>query len=426
MNLKYFISLLILITSLITLMSCSEDTAVGGDAEKPTEYITIGFIGEKTFEPWIEKMAGMFNSADLAVAEINAEGGINGKMLRLQFEDAFANKGEAAITNADKLNASGVKVIIGSGWSSNTMALAEKVAIPNDMLVMSYSASSPAISSMNDNDLVWRTCASDAFQSAVTAKYIFENLGKSKVAIIHRDDTYGNGLTTVFKENFKGTSVTAVKYPADVKDFATYDFSAQVKEAFTSNPDVIFLGCFDADRVKLLNDIAKNSDFKTKKPIIFTSEGLKLDIVKANVDASVLASLRGVTAFKDPSDPNNTAFMNNFEARYGAGTGKAAVTTCYDAVYLIAYAIQKNNGDVSSGAALAQHLRSISGEGGTVVNAKQFTKGAELIKGGQEINYDGPSGGINFDKNGDIGSGVYRIMSIKNGAEHTEAEINFP
>ncbi|MFH1192239.1 MAG: ABC transporter substrate-binding protein [bacterium] len=216
-------------------------SAAKKEAQKITEPIKIGFIGPLTGDA---ANVGQNSKAatEIAVEEINAEGGINGRKIEMIYEDGEC-AGKAASNAANKLiNIDKVPVILGglcSGETSSFIGAAEQ----SKTVVLSYCSSAPAITSAGD--YIFRDYPSDLYQGAFAAKYLMNDLNKKKVAILYVNSDYGVGIKNVFNNEFKklgGEIVAEEGYEQTSRDLRTP--LAKIKSA---NPEVLyFIGTNEA------------------------------------------------------------------------------------------------------------------------------------------------------------------------------------
>lgn len=183
---------------------------------------SLGFTGP------LESMApDMQNGAELAVKEINDSGKfLDGSTVTLVQGDSTCADAAAATATVERLiTAEGVKGIIGGMCSGETIATLENVALPNGIVMISPSATSPALSTIEDNGLFFRTSPSDARQGEVMADIILEK-GIKNVAVTYTNNDYGKGLAESFEAFFteKGGTVTTNSAHEDGKA----DYSAEV------------------------------------------------------------------------------------------------------------------------------------------------------------------------------------------------------
>ena len=146
-------------------------------------------------------------ATDLAALLINEAGGIDGRPVELIHRDSGTSPQIATDAASALVNVDGVEAIVGSLSSGVTLAVAESVTIPNGVVLVSPASTSPAISSLDDNDTVFRTTVSDALQGVIAAQAASQ-LGYDNVATIYINNAYGEGLSTVFQETFEGLGGT--------------------------------------------------------------------------------------------------------------------------------------------------------------------------------------------------------------------------
>ena len=146
-------------------------------------------------------------ATDLAALLINEAGGIDGRQIEMVHRDSGTSPQIATDAASALVNIDGVEAIVGSLSSGVTLAVAESVTIPNGAVLVSPASTSPAISSLDDNDLVFRTTVSDAFQGVILAQLANE-LGYQNVATMYINNAYGEGLSTVFSETFESLGGT--------------------------------------------------------------------------------------------------------------------------------------------------------------------------------------------------------------------------
>jgi branched-chain amino acid transport system substrate-binding protein len=392
--------------------------------------IKIGFLGP--FSEGLMGTEGKYLGAFLAAEEINAAGGILGRKIQIvsRNDGGSANIG---IKEATTFHNQGIDLILGAEWSSVTLAVAKAVTIPNQMLLMSYASTNPTISTLTDNDLVWRTCPSDVFQGKIGAIYCRNYLHKKTSAILAFNNPWAIGLSNAFRENFEnlgGTNSYFGVYPELLESEASkYDYTAYLDSVFKSKPEIIYLASFGADGSKITNDIAKNKYLGNGyNPVFFSNDGIYTNNFLINGNISVIDNFYGTVPGSSKMNNNYNTYSNNYYSRWGFEP-TAYSEYAYDAMYLLAYAILKNNG-VTYPKQLASYLRDISGTpnntSATKINVNEFSKAKVILLNSGKIDYDGASGKIEFDKNGDPSSGTYLIWKIKNGKFLTDTIVTFP
>ena len=269
----------------------------------------------------------------IAIDEINAKGGINGKKIEAIYEDDKCNPKDGNAAAQKLVNIDKVKVIIGGVCSGATLG-ASPITEENKVILISPSATSPDIT--NAGDFVFRVAPSDAYAGIVTSDYAFNDLKTKKAALITETTDYAQGLRRVFKENFAklgGEIVADETYnPEDT------DFRSQVTKVKASAPDVIYIVPQAPPKGVLLTKQIKEAGIKQQ---LLTAEVLiGRNIVKDN--AADMENLIGVEQKFDDKAPKAAVLL----AKYKQQTKEeppfpAYMSGAYDIVYLIADAIGK-------------------------------------------------------------------------------------
>lgn len=229
--------------------SASGGTTTSGDATAATkrpvptaptvvasgDTIKIGLVASLSGDqkPWgDDSRAG----AEIAVAEVNAKGGVHGKKVELVVQDS-ASTSQGAKTAAEKLLSEGVIGIVGEVSSGNTIQIAHS-AFEKSVPVVGIGSTRVDLTDIGSN--VFRVCYSDAFQGPVMAKFAYEELGLKNVALMTDNKApYSQGLSASFAETFKklgGNIVAEEKY-----DTGQTQFGPQLTELKDKNPEGIFM-----------------------------------------------------------------------------------------------------------------------------------------------------------------------------------------
>ncbi len=420
------VSLLLILAMIPMTHACRNQDLGGTDYSNP---IKIGLMAPITDDRGFSEMVQL--GAILAAEEINAAGGVLGRSLEVVTKNDGGTEAQGKIA-ANSFLSEGIKLINGAGWSGVTMPVAEDVAVPNGMLMISYSATNPLITDIDDIPsgatvgLLWRSCPSDAFQGQVGAQYIYNTLGLTTAGIIYRNDTYGAGLAQSFAAAFAtagGTVMQSVSYSSDAG--STYDFSDELDTLFgdATPPQLIYIICFAVDGAKLTNDIANGSYIGGGyQPQFFSVDGIGYsENFLFNGSTPVLEGMLGTYPTADPADLNPPIYKRNHQLRF-ARDPFAWSYYAYDNMYLLAYAMLTAGSTAPLD--IAAVLEAVSGPPGTDVGVDKFAIGKAIIAGGGAIDYSGATGGIDLDSNGDPGTAVYTIWEIQSGAYTTRVVLN--
>lgn len=268
------------------------------------------------------------NGVQLAVEEINAAGGVNGRKLELIAEDDEGNP-EKTVNAYKKLTTKNhAKIIIGSLTSGCTQAFTS-LAQAQKVLVVAPAATAPAVTSAGN--FIFRTCYTDPFQGTVGAKFAAETLAAKKAAVLYdTGNDYSVGLYENFKKGFEaagGSVVAAESYNTGDKDF-----NAQLTKIKNATPDIVYL----PDYYSTVALIAKQ----------LRAQGIMAPIVGAdgwggivdNAGDEVLNGFYSDHYAPDSPDPKVIDFVAKYKAKFNA-TPTSFAALGYDAMYVIKDAI---------------------------------------------------------------------------------------
>lgn len=346
----------------------------------------------------------MLKAYDLAVQQVNAGGGIlKGEKLVGVVGDDGCNPQLAADSVGKIVNVSGAIAIVGPTCSGALISAANSVTIPAGILTVTPTATSPAITGLKDNDLVFRTITSDDYQGKALARALLKK-GTKKVAVAYINNDYGKGLAQSFKGEFETGGGTIAGYAAHEEGKASY--RSDLAELAKSGADTLMIFDYaDGAGLTILREALENSFFtrfigadgmKSKTPIKTLGAGNLNDFM---VSASIGSASTALEAF------------NGALKKAGGDAGAAFVSNCYDAVFVTALAIEKAGGDKSK---LSASLRAISSGKGEPVGPGEWAKAKALIGQGKDISYQGASGNLNFDAHGDV-HGAFGLFKVVNG-----------
>ena len=172
--------------------------------------------------PIPDLVAPMVDAVNLAVAHVNEQGGVLGQEYVMVAADSGCDPAAAVDAVTKLVNVDQVSAIIGPVCSGATIAQATSVAIPAGVVTLSVSASSPAISTLEEGtDLVFRTAASDAYQGVALAELAIAS-GLSDIAVSYAQDDYNAALAAVFADAFASMGGTVTANEAHEPDKASY------------------------------------------------------------------------------------------------------------------------------------------------------------------------------------------------------------
>ncbi len=346
----------------------------GGASESASDTYKVGFIGPLTGDN-ANYGIRCSNAAKLAVSEINAAGGINGKMVELISEDSEGTV-DKALAGYEKLAyMDNVCAIIGPVFTSPALAVAQR-ACEDGIVMITPSATHKDITSIGE--YVFRTVPSDALQSEVAAHYFYEVLGYRNIATLYAMNDYSQGLATGLKDYFTalgGNIVSEETCMVGDKDFRT-----QLTKIKSLNPEAIYIPNYTVEMAQILEQA---SQLGITTPFLSGDGFSDPEIYKLAGDFT-----NGVI-YIGPAQAEASTKLADFTAAYAkAYNGDAPdsfATNSYDAMYILAAAIGRVG----------------SADREAIKNEVAATK-----------DFEGANGTINFAPNGDLvaSQGVYEVV----------------
>lgn len=358
--------------------------------------VKLGFLGDVT-GPIAGFAGGMVSAGNLVVDQVNAQGGILGGNKLVSILADGACSADTAGPAADRLvNSDHVTAIFGAYCTGATLAAFNTAALPGNVVMISPSASAPTVTTVADNDLLYRTVVSDAFQGAKGADLLL-SMGIKEVGVTYVNGDYGKGLADQFASTFTAGGGKVLANVAHEDGKADYRPEIGQIES-TGATTLVIYGYENAGGGAILNQAIESGSFTQ----FLGGDGMAGDALLASRDASTLEGL----ILTQAAAASGEAY--DIYAKLAIDAGLVADTTygpqSYDAVFALALAIEKNGTADRAGVSAA--LRDVTSAPGEVILPGEWTKAVELIKAGTDINYEGASSNLDFDAAGDIAGGI--------------------
>ena len=304
----------------------SESTSDAGSGDA---VIKIGGIGPTTGGAAIYGEA-VKNGAELAVNEINADGGIGGVQIEFNFQDD-ENDAEKAVNAYNTLKDWGMQALLGTVTSAPCVAVGD-VAQGDNMFLLTPSGT--AVECVQ-YDNAFRVCFSDPMQGLESAKYIGENKLASKVAVIYdSSDVYSTGIYQAFAAEAKNQGLELVATEAFTAESKT-DFSVQLQKAKDAGAELVFLPFYYSEAALVLQQAAGIN----YEPIFFGCDGMDGILGVDGFDADMAQDLMFLSPFT-PTSEEEAIFVTDFKEAYG-GTPNQFAADAYDGIYAIKAAMEK-------------------------------------------------------------------------------------
>ena len=357
------------------------DGGGGGGGGGLDEDLVVGALVTLTgeFGSWGEDHATNF---EIAADDINASGVVNVELV----VDDESPTAEGAVRAATKMvEVDGVQAIVGP--SSIAMVALEPVATRNEVPIISPAAGTVRLDTVG-GEWLFRTYPSDSAEGAAMATYAIDE-GFERVSILALNEESPQGIVKVFTERYEaagGEIAARVDF-----DSGQPSYQAQVNEALRTDPDMLYLAAGEESGTTIIREI-RQAGFEGTMGVNgdLTSPGFLKD-----VGADLMQGACGGQATPDESTP----MFEEYAAKYQEAANEETYVTmpnAYDALVVIALAAVA--GDDVSGSTIQENLRDVAGPPGVEVTS--FEEGVEALQDGEDIDYTGPSGLIDFDETG--------------------------
>ena len=229
----------------------------GSDVKEVKLGILIGFTGP------IESLTGpMAAGAELAMKEVTDSGKLLGgaAVVPMRADTGCIDNG-LSTSNAERMIADGINGLIGGDCSGVTGAILQNVAIPNGMVMISPSATSPGLSTAEDNGLFFRTAPSDAREGQVMADVLVDR-GVKSIALTYTNNDYGKGLADAIVTSFEAVGGTVTISAAHEDGKA--DYSAEVGALASAGGDLLVVaGYLDQGGLGIINASLDSGAYET-------------------------------------------------------------------------------------------------------------------------------------------------------------------
>ena len=358
--------------------------------------IILGFTGP------IESLTpDMAAGAELAFNEASNSGEfLNGSKINIIRADSTCIDSAAATSAAEGLVSQGVTAIMGADCSGVTGAILSNVAVPNGVPMISPSATSPGLTTAEDNGLFFRTAPSDARGGEVLAD-ITADKGITSVAITYVNTDYGVGLADVYEAAAEARGIEVTAKTAHEGDKA--DYSAEVGVLSSAGGDALaVIGYLDQGGNQIIQGSLDSGAFDT----FVLSDGMigdsltdtfgsDLDGSFGSMPGSLGAGAQKFKAYAEANGVNPTVYVGE----------------SYDAAALIVLAMSLGKSDDS--ATVAANIMKVANGPGTKIYAGELSKALKLTQAGFAVDYDGATD-VNFT---DVGEafGAFIEKGIEGG-----------
>src|ERR687891_457929 len=310
-------------------------------------------------------------------------------------------------------------VLLGTMASSVTIPMAEAVAIPNGVVQITPTSTAPEITDLEDDGLVFRILSSDTLQGSALVDAVADAFGSdATINVGARNDAFGTALKELFEQGWEDQGGAIGESGTWNPEAATFDTEA--RRLAGGNPDGWVIIDFPETFAKVGPALVRAGGWDPSKT--FMTEAMRNADELKKIGAQATDGLRG-TAPTSEDAPARDAFDALFqqEAKRSPLTGFEGAS--FDAVllsFLAALAAGSSDPDHVKGS-----LQDVSGPPGEKYTFEQLDQAVQALLAGEDIDYEGAWGPIDFDENGDPGSAIYEVWEFDGTDVATQTTFTF-
>ena len=377
-------------------------TAGFASAEDIKIGVILGFTGP------IESLTpDMADGAELAMAEATASGALLGgsTVISVRADSTCIDSGAATAAAERLITSDGIKGIMGADCSGVTSAILSNVALANGMVMISPSATSPGLSTAEDNGLFFRTAPSDARQGVVMTEVLMEE-GIKEVAVTYTNNDYGKGLADSFQAAFEAAGGTVTINAAHEDGKA--DYSAEVGALAAAGGDrLVVAGYVDQGGSGVVRAALDSGAFDT----FHFPDGM----ISAKLVENFGSEIDGSTGQVPGTNSEGAGIFATMATSAGFDGTSPFAAESYDAAALIMLAMQAAGS--SDPAVYKDHVMSVANAPGLTINPGQLGLALQAVAAGIAINYDGATA-VELIGSGES-AGNYKQVQYSDGAQVT-------
>jgi len=400
----------------LALTACGGSESDAGAESSPSESSSATAAGDGTLTigsllPQTGSLAFLgppeFAGVQLAINDINAAGGYNGTDVAYQESDSGDTTTDIASQSVQRLLSGNADAIVGAASSGVSFNVIDAITGAG-VVHFSPANTSPDFTDYDDNGLYFRTAPSDVLQGRVMGELLLQD-GHLDVSLLTLDDPYGSGLAENITSTLEEGGGTVVSNTVFNPDSPTYD--AAVAEVVEAQPEALVVIGF-AQTIQIVQALIAQGVGPDTLPLYFVDGNLA--DYSGDFAPGTLEGTKGTLPGAATSDEFRTRLLEVDPAL----TDFSYAPESYDATVLIALAAKAAGDD--SGTAIAEQLPAVS-EGGT--KCTTYEECSTLLDSDEDIDYDGFSGPVEFDENGDPTEATIGVYQY--GPENTYTNVDY-
>ncbi len=371
-------------------------TGLGGNQVLAADCTTKIGVALPTSVDWGRPIA---ETTQFAVDLVNEAGGASGCNIEVVLRDT-QNDPKVGVDAARSLvDLEKVKLLLGAVSSGVSMPILTSVTAPSNVMQMSCCSSSTAFTKLSEEGktkgLWFRTFATSDVQ-ATAASILIKEQGYKKVAVFYKNDDWGQDMGRLVAGNLKKLGVDVTASIAINDGQASYQ--AEVAKGVSGKPEAIYMALYPKEGISVVRNWISLGGTQT----MVMANSLKSNEFRDKVGFKYLAEAVG-TDTSSPRVDSASQFVDIYRKRFGSEPNGPGLSNAFDATMIALLAMQAAGKD-ADGPAIAAQIGRVTDPKGTPITADTagFTKAITILNDGGSVMYQGATGNVQFDKNGDV------------------------
>ncbi|MEM1047924.1 MAG: ABC transporter substrate-binding protein [Pseudomonadota bacterium] len=337
-------------------------------------------------------------TAQFAVDLFNEAGGVKGCQIDMVLRDTQVDPKVGVDAAKALVDLEKVPVLLGAVSSGVSMPILTSVTVPSKVMQMSCCSSSTAFTGVaadGKTDGLWfRTFATTRNQSAVAAKLVQER-GYESVAIFYKNDDWGQDIGRLVQADLEALGINVTASVAITDGQASY--RAEVTEALKTQPQAVYMALYPAEGTLVAREWISLGG--SQKMVVANS--LKSDEFRDNVGLQYLGDVVGHDSAQ-PRTESAAGFVDLYKAKFKSEPNGPGLPNSFDATMIALLAMEA--ADEAAGPAIAKAIPRVTDPEGEKIfpNAEGLKKAKEVLGAGGSVSYQGGTGPVTFDANGDV------------------------
>ncbi|GAA4905521.1 ABC transporter substrate-binding protein [Streptomonospora salina] len=375
----------------------------GGGGDDPLQY---GYVFPETGD--LSHLGPpQISAAKYALQEINDAGGVLDSEVPGILSGDEANDAAQANDAAGRLIDQDADIILGAAASGMTQAIMDSVT-GAEVVQCSGSNTAPGLAAEDDTGYYWRTAPSDTMQGPVLAQQIAQD-GHQSVAISYRADDYGEGLANAAADALEQNGIEVAANEG--YDPNTANFDSVVSDISAADADAVVLVAFE-EGVQIITGLIEDG---VSADTMYGTDGLNDETLAEKIDAqdsSTVAGFQGTAP--DNGEQEFIDGLQSFDEELEVLQFSGQVYDCG-----IVTALAAEQAESTDPTVFVEEIRSVSREG---TECSGFQECKDLIADGEDIDYQGVSGPLNFDEDGNVTSATFQIYGYGDDGAHSKQD----